>query len=118
MKGVLLSDVIEACGGLAGGTNTFALAGADGWATAYIIDFMVQNNAMIALEYFGHPLTADQGYPATLVIPGMPVRPGSSTLSRSAGWSSRPKLSSTPMPFALMALRATRRTPLGSRATA
>ena len=30
MKGVLLSDVIEACGGLAGGTNTFALAGADG----------------------------------------------------------------------------------------
>ena len=75
MKGVLLSDVIEACGGLAGGTNTFALAGADGWATAYIIDFMVQNNAMIALEYFGHPLTADQGYPATLVIPGMPGAP-------------------------------------------
>lgn len=75
MKGVLLSDVIEACGGLAGGTNTFALAGANGWATAYIIDFMVQNNAMIALEYFGHPLTADQGYPATLVIPGMPGAP-------------------------------------------
>lgn len=36
---------------------------------------MVQNNAMIALEYFGHPLTADQGYPATLVIPGMPGAP-------------------------------------------
>ena len=75
VKGVLLSDIIEACGGLAGGTNTFALAGADGWATAYAIDLMTRNNALVALEYFGHELTADQGYPATLVIPGMPGAP-------------------------------------------
>lgn len=75
VKGVLLSDIIEACGGLAGNTNSFGLAGADGWATAYVIDFMTKNNAMIALEYFGHELTADQGYPATLVIPGMPGAP-------------------------------------------
>lgn len=75
VKGVLLSDIIEACGGLSGGTNTFALAGADGWSTAVPISLMTANNAVIALEYFGHELTADQGYPATLVIPGMPGAP-------------------------------------------
>lgn len=75
VKGVLLSDLIEACGGLANGTNAFACAGADGWATAYAISLMTDNNAMIALEYFGHDLTADQGYPATLVIPGAPGAP-------------------------------------------
>lgn len=75
MKGVLVSDLIDACGGLAEGTNTFAAAGADGWATSYPIPFMIDNNAIIALEYFGHELTADQGYPATLVVPGMPGSP-------------------------------------------
>lgn len=71
IKGVLLADLIEACGGVADGNTTLTNAGADEWGHSNNIDFLLEQNAMIALEYWGHELTVNQGYPVTFVLPGV-----------------------------------------------
>lgn len=70
MKGVLLKDVIDACDGVADGNITMATVSHDTWTSAYSVEGLMAQNAIIALEYWGHELTPEQGYPATLVIPG------------------------------------------------
>lgn len=71
VKGVLLSDLIEACGGLQDGMTTLANKGADEWGHRNDVEFLIEQNAMIALEYWGHELTVNQGYPVTFVLPGV-----------------------------------------------
>lgn len=76
-KGVLLSDIIADCGGLADGVDTFASAGYDGWAgpftpapTGLSMDAYLDPNTMIALEQFGEPIDLMDGGPAYFVVPG------------------------------------------------
>ncbi len=76
-KGVLLSDIIEDCGGLVDGVDTIASAGYDGWAgpftpapTGLSMEAYLDPNAMIALEQFGEPIELIDGGPAYFVIPG------------------------------------------------
>lgn len=71
VKGVLVKDLIEACGGVAEGNTTLSANGTDGWDRGQNIDFLLEQNAIIALQYWGHDLTVDQGYPTTLVVPGV-----------------------------------------------
>lgn len=78
VKGVLLKDIIEACGGLSYDASTyqfFPLA-ADSWTGEFFNGASLQSlldvNAMVALQYYGHDLTVDNGNPATIVAPGMP----------------------------------------------
>lgn len=71
VKGVLLKDLIDACGGLKDGMTTLTNAGADEWGHSNNVDFLIEQNAMIALEYWGHELTQNQGYPVTFVLPGV-----------------------------------------------
>ncbi len=77
VKGVLLSDIIEDCGGLVEGVDTVASAGYDGWAgpftpmpTGLSMEAYLDPNAMIALEQFGEPIDVMDGGPAYFVIPG------------------------------------------------
>lgn len=71
IKGVLLSDIIDACGGVADGNATLTAKSADGWVRTQEVSFLLEQKAMIGLEYWGHELTPDQGYPTTLVVPGV-----------------------------------------------
>lgn len=78
VKGVLMADIIEACGGLAGdeamvqmfpvSTDTWTGEGYDGMSISSILN----SNGMVALEFYGHELTDNQGYPACVVTPGTP----------------------------------------------
>ena len=74
-KGVLLSDIIEDCGGLAEGVDSVAGFGYDGWRTPdtklIALEECVDPNAMIALEQFGEPIEYMDGGPAYLVFPGV-----------------------------------------------
>lgn len=70
VKGVLLEDVIEACGGLKDNTPSIKLVGYDEWGYNLSTDFLIEQGALLAYEYWGHELAKDQGYPVTLVIPG------------------------------------------------
>ncbi|MEC4272355.1 molybdopterin-dependent oxidoreductase [Adlercreutzia sp. R25] len=76
VKGVLVKDIVEACGGLKDDVVSLRPESADGWCSSPFgestyADFVLEQNAMIAYEYWGHDLTADQGYPATYVLPGV-----------------------------------------------
>lgn len=71
VKGVLISDLIDACGGLPEGATTLTNTGADQWGHSSDVQFLIDQDAMIALEYWGHELTVDQGYPLTVVVPGV-----------------------------------------------
>ncbi len=71
VKGVLLKDFIEACGGVPEDVTTVMRMGADGWGHPNTLDFLLEQNAIIALQFWGHDLTVDQGYPVTLVVPGV-----------------------------------------------
>lgn len=71
VKGVLLKDLIDACGGLKDGATTLTNAGADEWGHSNSVELLLEQNAMIALEYWGHELTVNQGYPVTFVLPGV-----------------------------------------------
>ena len=71
VSGVLLADVIEACGGLCEGTNMLYMTSVDTWVMPFCVEDLVANGTLIALDMWGHELTADQGYPATVVNPGM-----------------------------------------------
>lgn len=78
VKGVLLKDIIEACGGLTYDASTYQLLplSADSWTGEFFDGVSLQSlldvNAMVALQYYGHDLTVDNGNPATIVAPGMP----------------------------------------------
>lgn len=75
-KGVLISDIIADCGGLANDANTFASVGWDGWSgfatpaanTAALAG--MDENAMIAIEQFGEPIDLMDGGPAYFILPG------------------------------------------------
>ena len=74
IKGVLLADLIDACGGLADGANQMYPVGVDGWTgegfEGISVESMIERGAIVALEYYGHELTYEQGYPATIAVPG------------------------------------------------
>ena len=74
IKGVLISDFIEAMGGLTDGANQMHMTSIDGWTgegyDGIAIQSLIDAGAMIGLEYYGHELTFEQGYPCAIVMPG------------------------------------------------
>ncbi len=73
-SGYLLADIIEYCGGLEDGCTTvkgFADEG-EGWDFCVELDDALKNGSFIAVEYYGHEMTAYEGAPAVLVNPGFP----------------------------------------------
>ncbi len=69
ITGVTISDLIDACGGLVEGNDAIRTASRDGWGHNFRLGMLFEEDAMIALQYWGHDLTVDQGFPATLVVP-------------------------------------------------
>lgn len=85
--GVLVSTVIEECGGLVDGTTCFGASGYDGWSgpatpnpTLYALDYL-DPNAMIALQYWGEDIDPFDGGPALFVVPGAPAMTNSKWVS-------------------------------------
>lgn len=72
--GVMLTDLIDACGGLVEGNNMAGIECYDGWKFAHNLLPMegVYENAMIAFEINGEPLNMADGGPMLLALPGMP----------------------------------------------
>lgn len=73
-EGVPISYLFELCGGVPDDVNAARFTGHDGyrWNGVQWIDLLLRQDALIGLKMWGHDLTEDQGYPATLVIPGKP----------------------------------------------
>ena len=78
-KGVLISDLIEDCGGLLDTSASYAYTGYDGWSGAstptlseFPLSYM-DPNAMIALEFWGEPIEYMDGGPASFIQPGAPA---------------------------------------------
>lgn len=72
VSGVLLADLIEACGGLTDDANAMYFTCADGWypsSEGTTVQNLIDSNAMICLGNYGHDLTVTQGGPAKLLIP-------------------------------------------------
>lgn len=74
--GVRLSTLIEECGGLLDGTTCFGSLGYDGWAgpftpnpTRYPMN-LLDEDAMVALQYWGQDIDEFDGGPALFVVPG------------------------------------------------
>lgn len=73
-SGVLLSDFIEACGGLEDGMKSFTVKTTDGWkcwGEVFGVELYTEQGAMLCYELNGHELTAKQGYPVALYTPGI-----------------------------------------------
>ena len=72
VKGVLVKDIIEACGGLADGMQSVSILTSDNWEVVAGLDVqtLIDHDALVAYEFFGHELTEEWGYPAVTVIPG------------------------------------------------
>lgn len=75
MKGVKLSDFIEAVGGIDAGANTITPIAVDGWTAIYPdgatdLQSYIDNDAVLVLERYGHDLTIDQGGPVEIFVPG------------------------------------------------
>jgi DMSO/TMAO reductase YedYZ molybdopterin-dependent catalytic subunit len=71
--GVSLADFIEACGGLSEGSRSFTVTCKDGWNSfggVFDIDALIAQEALLAYQYNDHDLTAEQGYPLVMVLPG------------------------------------------------
>ncbi|MBQ3106363.1 MAG: molybdopterin-dependent oxidoreductase [Eggerthellaceae bacterium] len=74
--GVLMSTIIEDCGGLLENTTAFGSLGYDGWngpATPGVMTYPIETldpNSLIALEYFGAPIDEFDGGPALFNVPG------------------------------------------------
>lgn len=78
VKGVLIADLVEACGGIDGdeakcqmfpvSADTWTGEGYDGMSLATMVD----NDGMVALQFYGHDLTDTQGAPACVIAPGAP----------------------------------------------
>ncbi|MDO5043446.1 MAG: molybdopterin-dependent oxidoreductase [Slackia sp.] len=78
-KGVLISDLIEDCGGLLDSSIAYSYWGYDGWCgsttpdlSEFPLDYM-DPNAMIALEFWGEPIKYMDGGPASFIQPGAPA---------------------------------------------
>ena len=68
MRGVKLSDFIEAVGGVEAGANTVTPVAVDGWTAIYPdgatdLQSYIDNDAVIVLERYGHDLNIAQGGP-------------------------------------------------------
>ncbi|WP_080797651.1 molybdopterin-dependent oxidoreductase [Arabiibacter massiliensis] len=78
VKGVLMADIIEACGGLAADEATVQMfpVSADTWTgegyDGMSISSILAADGMVALEFYGHELNDNQGAPACVVTPGTP----------------------------------------------
>ena len=72
VTGVSLSDFIEACGGLQDGMVTLATTSDDQFSFGFMLDVgvLLEQDTVIGYAVNGHDLTANQGYPVTLYIPG------------------------------------------------
>ena len=72
MKGIMMSDFAESVG--AGDANAVSFTCLDGWTGLgkdnLGLQYLIDNKAMIVVENYGHDLTAYQGGPAKLFIPG------------------------------------------------
>ena len=72
MKGITMSDFAEAMGAEDANAVTFTCV--DGWTGLgkdnLGLQYLIDNQAMIILENYGHDLTVYQGGPAKLFIPG------------------------------------------------
>ena len=78
VKGVLLKDLIEACGGVKEGMISVGPNAADGWRfpspmLTYDLQSMLDQDAILMLERWGEPLTVEEGFPAQLATPGTPA---------------------------------------------
>ena len=71
-EGVLISKIIDACGGLDEGINGAMTYAADGLAMGRTkgIQYLLDADAMIAWACNGEELAPEEGYPARLVYPG------------------------------------------------
>lgn len=72
VEGVLLRDLVEACGGLADGANAVYFTAIDGWlpsVNGMSAQQLMDSNVLIVFSNYGHDLTAYQGAPAKLLIP-------------------------------------------------
>lgn len=71
-KGVLIEDIVEACGGVPEGNGTVSVVTGDGWDLCRNLNLaeLIKGKAMVAYEFFGHELTPGWGYPAVTVMPG------------------------------------------------
>lgn len=71
-EGVLISKIIDACGGLAEGTNGVMTYAADNFevARAKGIQYLLNADAMLAWNCNGEELAPEEGYPVRLVYPG------------------------------------------------
>lgn len=72
VKGVSFDYLIEQSGGLIDGITRAHFFGLDGWDSANTVNDFLSQSPILALEAYGKPLTIDQGFPATVMIPGMP----------------------------------------------
>lgn len=73
-RGVLIKDLVEACGGVPEGTNAVSAVGEDGWnSVAPSLDFLLENDGFIMLEAWGEPLSVEAGYPAAFAMPTAPA---------------------------------------------
>lgn len=71
--GVTLADFIDACGGLVDGARSFTVTCKDGWncfGGVFDIEALIAQEAMLTYQYNDHDLTAEQGYPLVMVLPG------------------------------------------------
>lgn len=78
-KGVLVSDLIEDCGGLLDSSIAYSYVGYDGWygaTTPNLSEFplsYLDPNAMIAIEFWDEPIDLMDGGPALFIQPGAPA---------------------------------------------
>lgn len=75
-EGVMLSDIIEACGGLEEGVTGVRMTGWDDWECANIA-WPISNydNAMVALKINGEDMPYEYGGPMVVIVPGAPGGP-------------------------------------------
>lgn len=70
-RGVLLADLLQACGVKSGAEQVFSVS-ADGWTCGFPVSAALDGrDALIALGMNDEALPLEHGYPARLVVPGL-----------------------------------------------